>query len=131
MANMSYCRFENTSNDLDDCKAALENILDGEHGDAQDSGGLGDHELPAAKRLVATALEIVLRMAEEAGVELEGLGDYDAERLLAAAVERANKAFVGARECAYCGGPIMDGFEMVEGEPCHRGCASKKDGGAR
>lgn len=28
MANMSYCRFENTKSDLFDCVVALENILD-------------------------------------------------------------------------------------------------------
>ena len=105
MSNMSYCRFENTSNDLSDCKDALEALLDCEHGGPQDSGGLSDHELPAAKRLAATALEIVLRLAEEAGIDdLNDLGDYDGESKLAAAVAIANKAFVAAAalhvECA-------------------------------
>jgi hypothetical protein len=29
MANMSYCRFENTSRDLQDCVAALDELADG------------------------------------------------------------------------------------------------------
>ena len=35
MANMSYCRFENTSSDLDDCVDNLEELLIGEDEDSE------------------------------------------------------------------------------------------------
>lgn len=42
MSNMSYCRFRNTLNDLEDCVYALEDI---------DLKDLSDEELWAAKRM--------------------------------------------------------------------------------
>ncbi len=53
MANMSYCRFQNTSRDLHDC---YEN-LDGE---------LSDDEHAARKRLVRTCAKVLM----SAGVEI-------------------------------------------------------------
>ena len=48
MANMSYCRFQNTCQDLTDCLGALR---DGDH--------LSDDEFRAYKRLVELCREIV------------------------------------------------------------------------
>ena len=49
MANMSYCRFENIENDLDDCFDWL-----GEH----EPDELSPEEFAAFKRLVRTCLNI-------------------------------------------------------------------------
>lgn len=54
MANMSYCRFENTLRDLKDCMHALRD------GEAENSD-LSPHERWAKKEL----LELVEEMAEE------------------------------------------------------------------
>jgi hypothetical protein len=75
MANMSYCRFENTGRDLDDCHHALEDLLvDGE-------GELSRSELDAAVGLIETALEIVLLVAEVAGLGADEAEDLDAKRI--------------------------------------------------
>ena len=50
MSNMSYCRFQNTSQDLGDCIAALEN-----HWDLD----LSTDEVNALEHLLAEAREIV------------------------------------------------------------------------
>ncbi len=59
---MSYCRFENTSADLDDCYNALEEMC-GE----EDFENLSDYERLAAIRLIHTCKDIV-RIGEELGV---------------------------------------------------------------
>lgn len=48
MANMSYCRFENTLSDLEDCRDALD------RGDS-----LSEREVGKAKALIALCREIV------------------------------------------------------------------------
>jgi len=48
MANMSYCRFHNTSQDLIDCLNALRNDLP-----------LSDSEERKAKQLIKTCMEII------------------------------------------------------------------------
>jgi hypothetical protein len=49
MANMSYCRFQNTESDLRDCQRALdENGLD----------GLSDEERDAAEHIIRMCREI-------------------------------------------------------------------------
>jgi hypothetical protein len=53
MANMSYCRFENTLPDLKDCQESL--------GDGED--GLSESEKRARKRLI----EVCCQIAEEYG----------------------------------------------------------------
>ena len=50
MANMSYCRFENTVRDMDDCIKAIEN------GDVND---LSSYEVLALERFVALAEQIL------------------------------------------------------------------------
>jgi hypothetical protein len=61
MANMSYCRFQNTSNDLEDCADALEEL-------ANDPSArpLSEEELAAARRLVRSCRAILELVAGEA-----------------------------------------------------------------
>ena len=53
MTNMSYCRFQNTLRDLEDCRDAMHNIEDGV--EAKPTGA----ELDALRTLVGVALEVV------------------------------------------------------------------------
>tara|TARA_B100000424_G_scaffold269976_1_gene268173 strand:- start:867 stop:1052 length:186 start_codon:yes stop_codon:yes gene_type:complete len=55
MANMSYCRFENTANDLEDCVAAL---VRGE------TENLSSYELNGLTRILEMA-EDIMQMEEE------------------------------------------------------------------
>ena len=55
MANMSYCRFENTANDLADCISAIE------RGEIED---LNSYELNGLTRLLEMA-EDIIQMEEE------------------------------------------------------------------
>src|SRR5690606_28510488 len=73
MGNMSYCRFQNTSKDLDDCQNALEELA------GRDAWPLSREELAAAKRLVHTCLDIVSLIAEEGGLEVEELLDDESK----------------------------------------------------
>ncbi len=61
MSNMSYCRFENTAKDLDDCLEA-----------AQDGGlaGLSHTEKRGLRSIIESCKEIV-DMAEEIETELD------------------------------------------------------------
>ena len=52
MGNMSYCRFENTSKDLEDCIEALHNYED-------KCNSLSSYEVEALQNLVEQAKEIV------------------------------------------------------------------------
>ena len=60
MGNMSYCRFENTNRDLDDCSEALENFL---YGDETISEG----EQVYAARLLTKAVEMLGHLANHEG----------------------------------------------------------------
>ena len=73
MSNMSYCRFENTNQDLNDCQSALEELL--ANGRADDK--LSERELKAAKKLAATCLDIAMLLAEHAGKDIEELDEED------------------------------------------------------
>jgi len=55
MANMSYCRFENTANDLADCVSAIE------RGETKD---LSTYELNGLTRILEMA-EDIMQMEEE------------------------------------------------------------------
>lgn len=55
MSNMSYCRFENTLRDLQDCAIALEEN-ESEHGEPL--AGLSDEERAAAIRLIVLCQQI-------------------------------------------------------------------------
>jgi hypothetical protein len=47
MANMSYCRFENTARDLEDCVIALQNNDLNEHMSVHEVNGLAELQLLA------------------------------------------------------------------------------------
>jgi hypothetical protein len=64
MANMSYCRFDNTVSDLMDCYNNLDQF---------DSGELSKREAKAAYRLIKLAMEIA------ANYDLEELEEIYAE----------------------------------------------------
>jgi hypothetical protein len=70
MANMSYCRFQNTAGDLDDCQSALEDLVNDE-----ETKPLSREELAAAKRLLKTCIALVQLVAETADIETEELMD--------------------------------------------------------
>ena len=55
MSNMSYCRFENTANDLEDCIEAIEN---------EEINDLGVFEVQGLERLLYQA-KVILRYREE------------------------------------------------------------------
>jgi len=55
MANMSYCRFENTAQDLEDCDAHMED------------DDLSAEERVARLRLIGLAVSIALQYGEEVG----------------------------------------------------------------
>ena len=52
MGNMSYCRFENTSKDLEDCIEALRNYED-------ECNNLSSYEVEALQDLIEQAKEVV------------------------------------------------------------------------
>ena len=52
MPNMSYCRFENTTLDIDDCLSAIQDY----HGECAD---LSNREVQALRRLLEQAEEII------------------------------------------------------------------------
>lgn len=60
MANMSYCRFENTASDLQDCYENMEETDD-----------LSSYEVSARKRLIRLAVEIAIEYGHEVGREVE------------------------------------------------------------
>lgn len=59
MANMSYCRFQNTAGDLIDCT---------EH---MDDGDLSDDEKKARTSLIKSCVEIALSFGHEVGQDLD------------------------------------------------------------
>lgn len=67
MANMSYCRFENTNRDLADCEKMIQIMID----EPMSSNTLGDEELFAAKKLATRCLNIVRMLAEVGGLQLQ------------------------------------------------------------
>lgn len=85
MSNMSYCRFQNTLNDLRDCQDALEELATG------DVEPLSPEELSAAKRLVTTCADILRLINDYDGDADDGeiLEDERYERALDATNEEA------------------------------------------
>jgi hypothetical protein len=67
MANMSYCRFQNTLRDFSDCCTAIENMIN------EEEGQLSTHELKAAKRLAKEAITFLGLLAD---VENLSVGQY-------------------------------------------------------
>jgi hypothetical protein len=61
MGNMSYCRFENTFNDLEDCYHALHDVKRVQ--DLVDDSN--EYERPFIKRLVGMCADIVEEFGDE------------------------------------------------------------------
>lgn len=87
MSNMSYCRFENTARDLDDCYDALEQLM------VNGTGKLSRTELAAAKQLVALCGNVVQLIADQSGDDAESVIDDEtiAEETLDAANDEAEE----------------------------------------
>jgi hypothetical protein len=76
MSNMSYCRFENTAKDLDDCKDALERLFLCETEERGDTVALSRREIKKAKELIETCYDILEMVAEQnPECEMEDLSD--------------------------------------------------------
>ena len=93
MGNMSYCRFENTANDLDDCQEALENLLQGGKDEDGEPEVLSGRELTCAKQLAITCQNILELLAEATCKPVEDLTEGDIE----SALDDANDSAVQAR----------------------------------
>jgi hypothetical protein len=85
MSNMSYCRFQNTDKDLDDCKDALEELI------LNGSGALSKEELRAAQSLVATCIDIVMMVAEARHLDTEEFLDGDTDKQIKAVLDEAQR----------------------------------------
>ncbi len=58
MSNMSYCRFENTSNDLQDCLEAMQELIDN-NGVDEDGDTLSKREINAMHNMRSMAEEFI------------------------------------------------------------------------
>ena len=75
MSNMSYCRFENTLHDLQDCEEALDHLFEG-------TAPLSGAELQCAAELVQTCQSILDMVAHEArrnGEEVDNVAALPAD----------------------------------------------------
>jgi hypothetical protein len=63
MGNMNYCRFENTSHDLQDCL------------DHMDESDLGESEIRARKHIIVLCVDIALDYGKEVGKEIQEMED--------------------------------------------------------
>jgi len=71
MTNMSYCRFQNTLTDFNDCKDAFEGLIDGE------GEPLSREELRAATQLAVEALNVLHLICEANAVDFDNVeGDH-------------------------------------------------------
>ena len=86
MSNMSDCRYRRIVTDLSDCEDAIDELFNGVTDDGQP---LSDDELRAARRLVASCINIVALVADMAQVEvnLHGL-----EQSIETVLSKANSA---------------------------------------
>jgi hypothetical protein len=85
MSNMSYCRFQNTVQDLRDCRDALEVLLNS--GDDEDAA-LSEREREAAISLVEECAHIMTMVADSAGLSLD---TDDVERNVKQVIDGANE----------------------------------------
>ena len=69
MSNMSYCRFENTSRDLEDCISAIENGKINE---------LNEYEIQALKTMQYQA-KCILGMKDDIEIGIEDSEEYNKE----------------------------------------------------
>jgi hypothetical protein len=99
MANMTYCRFENTAQDLADCVRVLSEWADDPHCTSEDVEGpiTKDYELPAAQRIARLAYDVVTILADVAQKELDEVTADD----LVTAVFELNEQRRKAQEAAH------------------------------
>ena len=64
MANMSYCRFENTNNDLVDCINAIGQAIENGQTHAEFMAELNEYERSAIKRLLGNCAQFIEYMEE-------------------------------------------------------------------
>ena len=64
MGNMSYCRFENTSSDLQDCINAVGEMIEGGY-------DLNEYETRGFRRLIEQAAELLQLIGETVGIDAE------------------------------------------------------------
>jgi len=87
MGNMSYCRFQNTSQDLTECELKLAELFNSE------CDHLGPEELKAAKRLIDTCITIVELFCDTDSLRPEDLfemNDVDRTDKIKAMMDEAN-----------------------------------------
>jgi len=72
MSNMSYCRFQNTLHDLDDCKDAVEELV---IDDDSKRSALSREEVEAAVKLVETCTNLLLILSEEMACDIDEVAD--------------------------------------------------------
>ena len=102
MSNMSYCRFQNTSSDFEECAEVLEELLSGPDNDVS-LRSISSDELIAAKRVVETAQRMIVRLVEQLefnGTWIEGTDplDYDFSELLTEKNDKAEEWECSQRE---------------------------------
>ena len=73
--NMSHCRFQNTSTDLQDCIEYLSNMSN----NPTETEALSREELKAAKQLAVKALKLVEMCTEMLGEDIENADEEDME----------------------------------------------------
>lgn len=78
MANMSYCRFENTATDLKDCINAVQDAIENGETFAEFFKGLGTYEQTAFRHLLQYANEFQEAVEELKEYEPEGV-EFDNE----------------------------------------------------
>lgn len=119
MSNMSYCRFENTVRDFDECAGVIEGLLTGNF-DGLDGVDLpiNQSEIDNAKRLTASALELILMLADEAGIDCGELDTPAAERLLLEAIDAGHaEAYAALQSGVADGEESNDAVEMTIAPP--------------
>jgi hypothetical protein len=86
MSNMSYCKFQNTDRDFDDCVNDVENRIDSPDEDLEGDPiePLSEHETRSAVSLILKAQDLVLMVSEACNIEgLDELTDTDVKRFVA------------------------------------------------
>ena len=89
MGNMSYCRFENTVSDLDDCQMALEDLFQG------DSKPLSRTEFNKALELLQTCADIMMLIKEHSCLsdeDFDNLMDIDPRKVITDTLTQAQDA---------------------------------------
>jgi hypothetical protein len=91
MSNMSDCRYRHVVTDLSDCEDAIDELFNGVTDDGQ---ALSDDELRAARRLVASCINIVTLVADMAHIDVDLHG---VEQSIETVLRKANSAPLEAR----------------------------------